>query len=291
MKRVLTALLALALLFSCASAEEQAEEEWKLITAALAADEPDPVPDAWRIRVEMDALNAQPSPDPDVMNILLLSTDAEALTDDRGRSDLMMLYSVHLKTGRTKLISLPETARVTPAGLPDAIQLKYVGCFGGPLLTAKTINEWLALDITRYCVVNEPALIQAVDWMGGVTLPLTDTERDVLGITDSAAVLNGEQALRFVRLRRAGNTWERPRRLLEALLGQALSGGMDGAFFLVQRLIPAIDTNLTTEDVVDLLFALLWQEEAPAFEALSMPCPDSNENGAEWLRQTLYGEP
>ena len=56
MKRVLAALLALALLFSCASAEEQAEEEWKLITAALAADEPDPVPDAWRIRVEMDAV-------------------------------------------------------------------------------------------------------------------------------------------------------------------------------------------------------------------------------------------
>ena len=290
MKRILSALLTLALFFSCALAEKGTEEEWKLIAAALVSDNPDPVPEAWRIRAESNALNAQPSPDADVMNILLLSTDAEDLQADRGRTDLMMLCSVRLKTGETRLISLPETFRVALDELPEKIQLKFVGCFGGPLLAVKTLNGQMALDIARYCAINEPALIQAVDWMGGVPLTLTDSEREALGLEEHTAKLTGEQALRYARLRRAGDTWERPRRLLEALLGQAMQGGMDDAFSLAEKLMPAIDTNLTTENVVDLLFALLGQDEAPAVRALSMS-PDDAENGAEWLRKALYGDP
>lgn len=263
-----------------------AAESWDQVIIALASEAPDPVPAAWRLTADEGWPAAWTERDPAVRNILLLSTDAPDLSDNRGRTGFMMLCSVHTGTGETRLIALPEEMPVAVDGLPEEIRLKYVNCFGGPLLTMQTVSEQMQVYVNRYCSVNEAALIRAVDLMGGARLALTDSEREALALAPEAALLSGEQAMRYLRLRRAGEDWERPWRLLEALADQAFEGGIDGAFAHMERLLPAIGTNLTTSDVVDLLFAVLGQESPPVITARSMDAADAAE-AAQWLRQAL----
>lgn len=283
-KRWVCLLAALGMLLSFAAAAES----WDQVMAALLSDAPNPVPAQWRLTAEEGRTGARRSPEGNLRNILLLSTDAPDLKENLGRSDLMILCSVNAEAGEMKLISLPETLPVAVRGLPEEIRLKYANCFGGPLLTMETVGGFLDLDIARYCAVNEQALIGAVDLMGGVRLELTDSEREALDLALEETLLSGDQAMRYMRLRRDQGDWERPRKLLEALVSQAFESGLDAAFAQAEKLLPAIDTNLTTSDVVDLLFALLGGEEPPAVTALSLDAKDA-EDAAGWMRRTLYG--
>ena len=261
-----------------------AAEGWDQVVMALASGEPGPVPAAWRLTAEESGAGPRTGADDGVRHILLLSTDAQDPADPFGRTELMMLCS---DTGRVALISLPEQMPVAVDGLPEEIPLKYVNCFGGPLLTMQAVSGQMHLEIARYCAVNEQALIRAVDLMGGARLDLTDSEREALALAPGDR-LSGENAMRYMRLRRAGSDWERPRKLLEALAAQAFEGGIEKTFLHMERLLPTLDTNLTTGDVFDLLFALLGREAPPAIAALSMDAGEAEE-AAEWIRQTLAG--
>ena len=288
MKRAMLLLLALMLLTaSCAAAEESRDEEWTLITAALTSDEPNPVPAEWMLPAPDRNLSARDGLDDGIMNILLMSTDAPALSANRGRTDVMALCSVDTATGGVKLIVLPEIKPVQIDGLPGEIRLKYVNCFGGPLWAAQAVNRWLGLNVTRYCAVNQAALTEAVDALGGVQIALTDTERDVLEMPADANVLDGAQALRYVKLRRAGNAWERPRTLMEALLRGVRTQGIDRAALLVEKLLPLIDTNLTSLDVIVLTLALLGGG-ASNLEAMTLTVDEADAPG--WIYRAVYGE-
>ena len=289
MKRICAVWLTLTLLalFACPFAGAE-KADWDRVTEALLADEEHPVPPEWRIWANPANLSRREGLDPRVMNILLLSTDAADIADNWGRTDLMILCSIHLEEGRILLVSLPETAYVRVDGLPESIRAKFVSCFGGPLLAVKTVNEWLGLNAVRFCAVNEGAFVKLVDTVGGVPMGLTDGEAEALGLEAGETLLSGEQALRYVRLRRAGNTWERPRKLLQALLSRVGESGADAAFSMAEALLPAMDTNLTTGDLINLIFSLLIRETPATIETASLSEKEA-EQGEAWCRRVLYG--
>ncbi|MBQ9263972.1 MAG: LCP family protein, partial [Clostridia bacterium] len=229
--------------------------------------------------------------DEKIVNILLLGTDSADMRENRGRADALLLFSVNVQTGDAKLVSLPETARTALPELPEAMRLKYLNCFGGPMLVMRQINQALGLNITRYCAVNFAGFEAAIDEMGGVWLPLTDRERVAVDIEDGVERLDGRQALRYVKLRWGEAVTDRPRKLLEALLRQVTVQGIDGAFSLMGALLPATDTNLTIANLTDLLFALLGQETPPSFETLALPSQQGMipQDAAAWCRAVLYG--
>ncbi|MBR1584511.1 MAG: LCP family protein [Clostridia bacterium] len=291
MKRGMALLLTLwALLAPLGGHAEEIGNDWAMITAALASDDPRPVPDHWQLTV--GGLSLAPDLPGGVMNLLLLGTDSPAAEESRGRTEVMLLCSVDTTAGDMKLIALPETAYVTIDGLPGPIRLKYAHCFGGPQLAMKTVNEALQLNVSRYCTVNFESFIAVIDQLGGVTLTLTDAEREVLGIAPDAEALNGAEALRYVKLRWGEAVTDRPRILLAALLQKALSGGIDGAFSLAESVLPSIDTNLTTGDLVDLVFALAGSEQPGGFSAMALPAEGDQwpPDAAAWCRGVLYGE-
>lgn len=290
MKRWTALFLSLMLLLQCAFAWAEARPDWEEVAQALLTDEPQPVPPSWRLQAASGQLSLREGLDPQIMNILILSSDALEMTDSLGRTDLMLLCSVHLDTGDVQLISLPETALIPVKGLPGPIRAKFVNCFGGPLLTVKTMNEWLELNIARYCAVNEGAFIRVVDLLGGVKMELTRNEGEALGLPEGENILKGESALRYVRLRRAGESWERPRKLLERLFRQLQENGVDAAFSIAEGLLSALDTNLTTGDVFNLIFSLLGRPSSGAVETMAMTLEDAVD-GAAWCRRVVYGEP
>ena len=280
-------LLALCWLALCVRSAPAAEEEWAMVTAALVSDDADPVPLSWQI---------SPPPQPEreegpFFTMLLLSSDAPDTERDRGRTDVMMLLSVSRETGDARLLALPEMTPVQMEELPGPIRLKYVNCFGGPRLALREVNRLLGTQASRYCTVNTEGFVSLIDRLGGVLLPLTASERQYLGVQESPGRLNGEQALRYAKLRREEAVSSRPRLLLEALLQEAASGGAEAVLSLAGGLLPMLQTDLTTEDLLDLLFAVLTRDEPGGLETAALPEGENGVDGqtAAWCRAFLYG--
>ena len=268
MKRLMILLAALLLCVPHVRADGTADE-WAMILAALASDVPNPVPTEYQFE------NPDPSPapgkDPQVMNLLLLGTDAEDMARNRGRSDVMLVCSVRRDTGAITLTALPETAMAPVDGLPGPVRLKYVNCFGGPLRAMRQVNRLLGLNVERYCAVNYASFILAVDTLGGVELELSAQECEAVGVPEHTRLLQGEQALRYVKLRWGEAVTDRPRKLLDAVHAQLRRASADTVFSLAETLLSALDTNITTSDLMDLLFILTdpQADEPLRTEALS----------------------
>ena len=293
MKKWMALLCVLCCLGGACRAEgtEWKQEDWTAVTAALASDTPNPVPEERRITVRPGELFAGKTED-GWANILLLSTDAPDRKRNFGRSDALMVCRVNLNSGDVFLLSLPEDALVTLPGFPQDMALRYVNCFGGPMLTVKTVNEALGLRLNRYCAVNMDAFMEIVDALGGVTMDLTEGEGQALGLTAGPHRLDGAQALRYVKLRRQGDGAKRARALLEAVARQAVSGGsLNHALHLIDLLLPAMDTNLTTDDLVNLAFALFGQETPGRLESRGlMPGEVGKLDDRAAAREFLYAE-
>lgn len=282
MKRGIAALLAALLLISGAAMGEGANDEaWQMLLAALASDEPHPVP-AERL-LTVDHLSVSGGLDKSVMNVLLLGTDAEA-GDPCGRADVLMICSVNTESGKIRLAALPEMTLVPVEGLPTPIRLKYVNCFGGPLLTIKTVNELLGLNIERYCAVNFQSFVSVIDRVGGVRIELTENERLAVGCSAEDAAISGEQALRYAKLRQGEAVTDRPRKLLEALLPQLAPTSIGDAFSLAETLLAMLDTNLTTDNLMDLIFAVIGRDVAGMMETAALP----EELSAQEMRKILH---
>ena len=273
------------LLTSCLAESAWDQEEWAAVTAALSSDEPDPVPKERRILVKDSDLGDEWLEE-SWMNVLLLSTDSPDMTQNFGRADVAMICAVNLETGETHLLSLPQFALLSLEGAPEKVFLKYVNCFGGPMLVLKSVNEALELKLHRYCAINFQSFVKAVDLLDGVTLTLSDQEAQALELAPGENRLSGEQALRYTRLRQEGGA-ARPRKLLKAVLSEALSqNSIDRAFSVMESMISSLDTNLTTMDLMNLLFAVASTQEKADVTTGSLP--DGLDAAA--ARAFLFGE-
>ena len=286
MKRICAAALALALLASLVLPARAAQEEWAMVLAALASDDPQPVPEDWQLR--RDTVYQAPGLDSQVLNVLLIGTDALDADAPWGRTDVILVCSVRMDTGDVRLAALPETVQVEVAGLPGKVRLKYVHCFGGPGLLMDEINRLLELNIARYCGVNYATFVSLIDRLGGVRLGLTEQEKTAVDWQEGQETLGGDQALRYVKLRWAEAVTDRPRKLLNAVFDQMAALGMEGSFSLAEPMLAQLDTNLTTDDVMNQLFALLGQERMGAWETRALE--DMTAEDARQLHGWLYGQ-
>lgn len=266
-----------------------ADGGWLAVTEALSSDAPDPVMERYRLSFQSSWL---PAAEKGFANLLLLSTDSPDIGRNYGRADVALACRVNLKTGETRLMPLPQEALVTLPEVPEAIALRFVNCFGGAGLTARCVNDALGLRLSRYIAVNSEAFIGIVDGLNGVELTLSAEDASALGLEAGPRRLNGLQALKYVKLH-AEDRAQRVQTLAAAVLDQVGKDGSVGQMLrLADALLPGMDTNLTTDDILDLAFALFGQAEPPAFEvgelkaesgvleeALSAPC-----------RRFLYGE-
>lgn len=296
MKKWMALVCVLCCLMGMARAENGSwnHEAWYQVMDALAGDEANPVPAEYQIAVKQNELR---SPEADKeesnwANILLLSTDSPEGEPNYGRTDAMLVCRVNMKTGNIYLLSLPQDAMVQPAQLPESVALRFVNCFGGPLLTAKTVNEALGLQINRYCAVRMDSFVSIVDALGGVEIDLSEDEAQALELSAGVASLNGAQALEYVKLRQEGSGTERARTLLQAIVAQTLRGNsINGVLTLMNLLLPAVNTNLTLDDLINLAFAVFAQETPGSFETKGLSVEEGamlNAEAAAECRAFLY---
>lgn len=286
MKKWMSLLAALMMLMTVmlpASAEESpawTEEQLAAMDAALSDEGHLELLDTFRYHVESDDLSVTEDLDDDIMNILLLGTDSAGKLN-YGRTDAMIVCSINMRTGETKLSSIVRDLYVDIPYMKLKNRINTANAFGGPNMAMKTVNEQLGLNIEYYCSINFTGFRELVNVLGGVELTISGAEAQLITndqsctpISGGTRVLDGAQALSYCRIRSLDDNFgrnERQRKFLDAMLQKVVAENpMDQLIKLVETAMKYMDTNLTPNHIMSVLFTVV-----PNLTELQMySCPE-----------------
>ncbi len=198
----------------------------------------------------------------DLLNVLLCGTDGD-------RAGAVLLLSAERHGGGTLLTSLSGELEADSGD--RRVQIASLYALSGAEGIVSALSGLLGIGITGYVTVDMAGFREAVDACGGVEIDLSAEEAACLGegIPPGIRTLTGEQALGYVRI---GGT-ERQRTFLTAMLRKALG---DPDIFrildLAERLLPYMETDLTTADLMDLILAVL-AGAGKGMDTRSFPAP------------------
>ena len=134
------------------------------------------------------------------INILLLGVDERE--GDKGRSDTMILMSLNPKTNAMTMLSIPRDTYVNiPGRGMDKINHAYA--FGDVPLSIQTVEDTFHLPVHFYARVNMEGFQQGIDAIGGVTIDNNQAfSQGGASFSKGNITLNGEQALKYIRMRK-----------------------------------------------------------------------------------------
>lgn len=255
-----------------------------LAPLSLAEDAKSQVQTEFRITVEEGDYSVVDGLSKDVMNILLLGTDSDGMLN-YGRTDTMIICSIHKKTG---LVQLSSIARDLYMDIPNSNitdRINTANSYGGPRLAMKAVNEALGLNIEHYVTVNFSGFEKIVEVLGGVDIEISAAEAGAINerlhkrsVTSHGLVhLNGEEALAYVRIRNLDNTFGRNNRqriFLAAVVNKVLEEKNIGQIIdLIDVCLDYMDYNLGFGDIVKIAWTVLTKGVT-----LSMySCPESGQ--------------
>ncbi len=253
------------------------------------------------IQEQLAAMGGSKMSDKDVINILLVGTDARTRTE-RARSDVMILASLNKKTHK---IILTSFMRDIYTYIPDYgyNRLNAPYAIAGPDYLIETLEDDFGVEINNYAAVNFYDFANIIDAVGGVDLTLTKAEVDfingqaysgeqvALGVGTGAIYLdytddgnyhlNGTQALAHCRNRSsAGSDYDRTERqriVIAAMIEKAKSLSLSCLLYTSPVLLPLVTTDLTQADCLSLL---LKSAEYLGYERVSLRIPDVQYSGA-----------
>jgi LCP family protein required for cell wall assembly len=119
------------------------------------------------------------------------------------RSDTILLLHVPANGTRPTLVSLPRDSYVPIPG-HGYNKLNAAYAFGGPKLLVQTVQNVTGLPVSHYMGIGFGGLVSVVNDVGGVRVCLPAAMKDPkagLNLRSGCQVLNGDQALGFVRTR------------------------------------------------------------------------------------------
>ncbi len=230
----------------------------------------------FRMQVDPNDLSVYEAVDDKWMHILLLGTDTWDASLNNGRSDAMIVASVHMDTKEVKVTSLVRDMLVDIPGLKSQQRINTANAFGGPLLAIKTVNELLALNITRYASINFGGFTNVIDKVEGLEIELDRAEAKLLRVekTEGPQLLEGWQVLEFSRIRKLDNNFgrnERQRKVLAALFEKMKDLGLKESIAVLPQLLRFVSTNLSTSEILALMPAIFGNTQG--IDMLSLP-PD-----------------
>ena len=203
-------------------------------------------------------------------------------------SDTMIVVSVN---NDTKEVRMDSVYRDTLLNVGDDTYTKANAAYalGGPEQAISMLNTNLDLDISDYATADFSALVEVVDDLGGLDIPLSYAEiehmnnycvetseltgKDYTPIEkpepkpeDEEAIvgtyhLNGVQVTSYCRIRYTasldmGRT-ERQRRVLGMLFDKAKIAGLSSIFKIMDDVFPMVQTSLSKQDILGLIPTLI----------------------------------
>ena len=171
-----------------------------------------------------------------------------------GRSDAITLIIYHPRLARASLVSLPvDLFGYLPGYTMQRLMTAYA--VGGPRQLTDTLAYNLGVQPDSYAILNLDEFTRLIDDLGGINVSVLDNVKQYCpGIPPGTVLMNGEQALCYMRLRLGDDEFSRNRRQQEVLrtvfLRLVEGGNLVRLPVLYDRYRSAIDTNLTREEVL-----------------------------------------
>lgn len=205
--------------------------------------------------------------DKDVINVLLVGSDARDPNAEMGRSDTMILASFNKAKGKATALSFLRDSLVEIDGHGQS-KLGHTYAYGGVGLTINTLNKQFGLDIQDYVVINFENLVEIIDQLGGIQVVLTEEEAAYYrenGMPDIVAgnvTLTGSQALAHARNRSLDNDFgrtERQRDVIYGIYNKVLEQRNDPSTLmsLIKFCMTQVSTNMSVTELYEMATEVL----------------------------------
>lgn len=150
----------------------------------------------------------------DPMNVLVMATDVNFTYRNgrrvmglTGNTDTMVIARFDPASGQVRALSIPRDTRVP---IPDhgTFKINAANPYGGPVLAARVVADFLNVQVDRYVLLNTRAVVLIVEALGGIDLfvPKRMYYNDWAGglhinLQKGWNHLDGQQAHNFLRFR------------------------------------------------------------------------------------------
>ena len=224
-------------------------------------------------------------------HILLLGEEAIKSTPGKGRTDAIILATVHVKEKKIILTSVLRDTYAEPEGMnPCKINAVYANQGANGLY--KIIYDKLGVWPDGYVKVGFDSFEKVIDSLGGTEVTLTAEEAQYLNTHDyiskeeyrtvsaGTQVLNGNQTLGYCRVRFVANCngtkhdygrTERQRMVLENLFQRYKDAGLTKWIKILKQTLGYIETDISEETMQELIYVVydkgiheLEQRQIPA---------------------------
>ncbi|KYG37112.1 polyisoprenyl-teichoic acid--peptidoglycan teichoic acid transferase TagU [Bacillus gaemokensis] len=191
------------------------------------------------------------------VSILLLGADERGA--DKGRSDSIMLLTLNPKDSSMKMVSIPRDTYTEIVGKGKKDKINHAYAFGGINMSVNTVENFLNVPVDYYIEVNMEGFSDIVDAVGGV-----DVNNDLAFTLEGMSFekgnihLNGEQALKYTRMRKEDPRGDfgrqmRQRQVLEAVISKGASiSSITKLGTMLETVEKNVKTNLNQDQMWDL---------------------------------------
>ena len=195
-----------------------------------------------------------------VRNILCIGSDARSEIEGQ-RSDTMVLLSIDNAHHKLKLTSFLRDSYVYIPARGYNAKLNAAFAWGGAKMLMDTIEYNFKVKIDDYLIIDFEGFQKLIDLMGGLDVDgVTEAEakymRDVVKIVyckEGKNHFSGAAALWYCRIRKLDDDFhrtERQRKVMNAIMKQALHQNPVKLMKIMEQVLPMLQTSMSRNDLV-----------------------------------------
>ena len=238
-----------------------------------------------------------------VINVLLIGSDASAEEPgrsnitDKGNTDAMILVSIDKVNKTVKLVSFMRDSYTYMDGFDRYAKLNAACANGGPAYLVETIENDYKIEINGYALVDFDSFRQVIDVLGGVNVDVPQYVANYLSGSKGTfpsgdnVLLNGDQALRFSRIRKSDangdvSRVQRQRQVISALINKCKGASLSQINDVADVILANVRTNIGKKEILSYATQAVTDSWANyALTEITMPTPDARYgySGSAWI--------
>lgn len=238
----------------------------------------------------------------DILNILLIGSDASAKdpnrasVTDKGNTDVMMLVSINPIKQTIKLVSFMRDSYTYMDQFDRYAKLNAACANGGPGYLVETIENDYKIKIDGYVMVDFDSFVHVIDVLGGVRVDVPAYVANYFGNgfpRGNGVLLNGEQALRFSRVRYSDANGDvsrvaRQRQVISALIERCKGATLSEINAVADVILANVRTNISRKTILSYAAKAVTDGWANfTISQMTMPTPDArygyNSRSTAWI--------
>lgn len=206
-------------------------------------------------------------------SLLLLGIDQR--DNEPSRSDTIIYSVIRPKDNKVLLVSIPRDSYTDIIGRDVESKINSAYAHGGAKMAIDTVEHLLNNKVDYYGAINFHGVIDIVDAVGGVKLPITEVienknpNHEPLRIEPNKPIYDGQDALSYVRYREDSDfkRTERQRIFIKALMGKFLElKNITKVPELMEIAGSNFTTNMDPDFILELAESVLLNDTPPDFE-------------------------